>query len=47
MELKLYIKAERVEIDSQNETRKNALFVHIIRAHDCATFVYIAFGNFY
>ena len=45
--LVIYIMAKRVEINLNDETRKAALFVRIIRAHDCAIFNYIAFGDFY
>ena len=36
-----------VEINLNDEMRKTALFVRIIRAHDCAIYNYIAFGDFY
>ena len=45
--LVIYIMAKRVEINLNDETRKTALFVRIIRAHDCAIYNYIAFGDFY
>ena len=41
------IMAERVENNLNDETRKTAFFVRIIRAHDCAIYNYIAFGDFY
>ena len=45
--LVVYIMAEIVEINLNDETRKTALFVRIIRAHDCAIYSYITFGDFY
>ena len=45
--LVIYIMAKRVEINLNYETRKTALFVRIIRAHDCAIYNYITFGDFY
>ena len=45
--LVIYIMAKRVEINLNDEKRKTALFVRIIRAHDCAIYNYIAFGDFY
>ena len=45
--LVIYIVAKRVEINLNDETRKTALFVRIIRAHDCAIYNYITFGDFY
>ena len=45
--LVVYIMAEIVEINLNDETRKTAHFVRIIRAHDCAIYNYIAFGDFY
>ena len=41
------IMAERVENNLNDESRKTAFFVRIIRAHDCAIYNYIAFGDFY
>ena len=43
----IYIMAKRVEINLNDQTRKIALFVRIIRAHDCAIYNYITFGDFY
>ena len=43
----LYYGKKTVEINLNDETRKTALFVRIIRAHDCAIYNYIAFGDFY
>ena len=45
--LVIYIMAVRVEINLNDETRKPSFFVRIIRAHDCAIYNYIAFGDFY